>query len=188
MHKPKYANVASTVQNLEIKQQQSNQLVKTLLRQQNSPADDKEKIERQERTCIIRKPKDPNIRDARDIRRVIYNKYKDANISKARNCAGGSILLEFDDAPSAQKMIDQWDKTLFGGNEGIVKHQPRHTAGLIKQVEYLSEEEITKEIKENYQDVHVELFKRQGRFIGTVKITFKDEASLKTAIQNNSSG
>ena len=81
-------------------------------------------------------------------------------------------------------MITLWDKTLFGGNEGIVKRQPQHTAGLIKQVEHLPEEQIIEEINEAYPNARVELFKKQGRFIGTVKIIFKDEESLNKALEN----
>ena len=77
-----------------------------------------------------------------------------------------------------------WDKTLFGGNDGVSKQQPRHTAGLIKQVERLPEQEIIDEIVESYPDARVELFKKQGRFTGTVKVMFKDENSLQQAMEN----
>ena len=114
----------------------------------------------------------------------MYNKYRNPGIKHTRPCVGGSILIEFESKEAADTMIRNWDKNLFGGNEGISKHQPRHTAGLIKQVERLPEEDIIAEIKEYYPDAHLECFKNNDRFTGTVKITFKDEESLKNAIEN----
>ena len=87
-----------------------------------------------------------------------------------------------DDAEKVPELIENWDKTLFGGNKGIVQYKPKHTAGLIKQVERLEEEEINEEIQNQFPGCHIELFKQNNRFTGTVKISFPNEEILQQAI------
>ena len=81
-------------------------------------------------------------------------------------------------------ILTAWDNNLFGGNDGIVKHQPKHTAGILKHVENLPEKDIDNAIKQEYPEARVELFKKRERFTGTVKVILKDEDTLKRAIQN----
>ena len=88
-----------------------------------------------------------------------------------------------DEEEKVSELIENWDTTLFGGNKGIVRYKPKHTAGLIKQVERLEEEEINEEIKNQFPDCHIELFKKNSRFTGTVKINFPNEELLQQAIQ-----
>ena len=93
----------------------------------------------------------------------MHNKCRNPGIKHTKPFAGGggSIFIEFESSDAAEMMIEIWDKNLFGGNEGIFKHQPRHTAVFIKQVERLSEEDIIEEIRECYPDAHVECFKKK---------------------------
>ena len=157
--------------------------IKSLVNQ-NKQSENKDKVEKQARTLIVRRPKDHKIRSSTDIRSAISAKYRNSCIKHTRPCVGGSLLIEFANAEEAENVMVNWDKTLFGGNDGVSKQQPRHTAGLIKQVERLPEQEIIDEIVESYPDARVELFKKQGRFTGTVKVMFKDENSLQQAMEN----
>ena len=157
-------------------------LVKAVLNQ-TKPVENPEDLERQGRTCIVKKPRDENIKNSRDIRKAMNIKYKEVVLRQARNTVGGSILLEFENATAADNIIAAWDKQLFGGNEGIVKLTPRHTAGIIKQVEDRDEELIKNEIVAQFPGSHIELFKKAERFTGTVKIIFKDEDTLNKAME-----
>ena len=179
-----YADTLESNMNaIGLQQRKSNEMVKVLLNKSKQTAKP-EDIEKQERTCIVRKPKDPNVRDSRDIRKEINKKFPDVIIKKARNTAGGSILIEFEDAGTANNIIEDWDENLFGGNTGIVKHKPQHTAGIVKEVEELDENEIKEEkIMAQFPDSHIELFKREDRFTGTIKIIFKNEETLNNARQ-----
>ena len=56
---------------MDLQQKKGNEMVKALLQKSNQTANP-EDIEKQDRTCIVRKPRDPNIRNSRDIRKVIY--------------------------------------------------------------------------------------------------------------------
>ena len=179
---PEYAAIVGKVNDLNQNQKQGNQLMKTML-SRNKMEEDPEKMEKEERTCIILKPKDPNLRDSRDIKAAFSAKYPLVHIPKARNTVGGSILLEFGDAASAKKIMNQWDKTLFGGNEGIRGYKVKHTAGIIKQVEDLPENEIQDAIKQDFPEAHLEFFRKNGRVTGTVKILFDKEEALNQAIQ-----
>ena len=165
-----------------LQQRKGNEMVKALLHK-SKQTDDPAEIEKQERICIVRKPTDSNVRSSRDIRKVINNKFPGMVMRQARNTVGGSILIEFDDEDSANHVIQDWDVNLFGGNAGIVKYRPQHTAGIIKQVEDLEETQIEQEIKAQFPDSRIELFTREDRFTGTVKIIFKNEGVLNKAIQ-----
>ena len=60
-----------------------------------------------------------------------------------------------------------------------------NTAGIIKHVvDDISPENIEKDIKEQFPDAEVELFRRKsdGRFLGTVKVDFKDRTVLENAM------
>ena len=111
------------------------------------------------------------------------NRYEGLIIRNTRNTVGGSILVEFDDEDEAEKMMKNWDKDLFGGNEGLIRYKPQNTSGILKQVEKLDEDEILEEIEDQYQISHVELFKKEERFTGTVKVIFKDEENLERALK-----
>ena len=103
----------------------------------------------------------------------------------ARTTAGGSIKIEFDDIKAGEGVQKNWKKTLFGGNEGIKNVSTIRSAGIIKDV-FLdeSEDEIEAEILSKYPDAKCDFFKRQNRFTGTIKITFKNEKELQNAIEN----
>ena len=102
-----------------------------------------------------------------------------------RTTAGGSIKIEFDDVKAGEEVQKNWKKTLFGGNEGIKNVSNIRSAGIIKDVILNeSEEEIEEEILKKYPDAKCEFFKRQNRFTGTIKISFKDEKALQNAIES----
>ena len=177
-----YADIATNVKDLRQDQRHGNKLMENMMKQ-NKTREDPDKIEKEAKTCIVLKPRDPKIRQSRDIKAAFSKRYPLIHLQKAINTVGGSILLEFDDKDTASKIIEDWDKTLFGGNEGIKGYKIKHTAGLIKQVENLSEQEIQDSIKQDYPDAFIELFQRNNRFTGTVKISFKNEESLNQALQ-----
>ena len=180
---PKYSDMANNLKAIERKQQESSRLAKAILNQ-TKPPDSPEELEKQARTCIVRKPNDPNIRNSHDIREAMRKKYgREICIKHTRNTVGGSILLEFVDVDTAEEIIETWDKNLFGGNEGIGKLQPRHTAAIIKQVSRQDEDITKNEIEGQFPGARIEFFKKGTKFIGTIKIIFKDEESLKAAIE-----
>ena len=135
LNQPSYSRMASSIKSLV---------------NQNNQSENKDKIEKQARTLIVRRPKDHKIRSSTDIRSAISAKYRNSCIKHTRPCVGGSLLIEFANAEEAENVMINWDKTLFGGNDGVSKQQPRHTAGLIKQVERLPEQEIIDEIEKDF--------------------------------------
>ena len=185
---PAYSQIASKIENkiedIGKNQKEGNKLAKAILNQ-TKPSDTPEELERQARILVVRKPNAPDIRSSGDIREHFNKRYGPSFIIKhTRNTVGGSILLEFADIEMANKIMNSWDKKLFGGNEGVSKLQPRHTAGIIKQVSKSYENDIIDEIKEQFPQSHIELFRKDKKFTGTVKIIFKDEDSLKKAIES----
>lgn len=60
------------------------------------------------------------------------------------------------------------------------------TSGIVKHVyqEEASEEQVKEHILETYPVSDVELFKRNGNFTGTMKITFKTRKDLLDAMEN----
>ena len=74
---------------------------------------------------------------------------------------------------------------MFGGNEGIKNITNIRAAGIITHV-ILEEsiEEIEAEILHKYPGTKCEFFKKDNKFTGTIKISFKDEKTLQDAIEN----
>ena len=112
-------------------------------------------------------------------------RYEGTIIRNARTTAAGSILIEFDETNVNNAVVANWDNTLFGGNSGLVRCDQSKPAGIIKHVyDEVSDEDLIEEIKNNYPDTESELFKKNDVFIGTIKITFKDDAALEEAKTN----
>ena len=79
------------------------------------------------------------------------------------------------------------DKDLFGGNAGAYKANERTPTGIIKHVyqQQKTEEEIEDEIHEKYPDTECDFFKKKdGEFMGIIKVKFKQENDLNDAITN----
>ena len=120
-----------------------------------------------ERTVLIRKYKDKEIRNNMNIRKCINEHYKGVVIRNARTTAGGSILIEFDDKETADTVKATWDKDLFGGNAGAYKANERNPTGIIKHVYHeKSEKEFEQEIQQVYPEAKCELFMKEDRFMG----------------------
>ena len=159
------------------------------------------KTERDERTRVVIKPLDVKIVSSRNIKSAINKRYKDEDIFLV-NCfapAGGSFVLEMESKEMAEKLDGIWDTTLFSGNKGLKKLSSvtENCIGVIKDIEDagITEEELVAEIKDQLPleaDSVVEVFKtynrrtRKKEFTGTVKMTFKDRASLVEATKSRS--
>ena len=77
---------------------------------------------------------------------------------------------------------------LFGGNEGIVSPETLHTSGNIKHVyEEVEESELVDNINNRYNVSNVELFQRDNKYTGTLKVTFK-ERNAKHVVADNIQG
>ena len=94
-------------------------------------------------------------------------------------------MIEFDDKKAAEEVHKNWNKSLFGGNEGMKNVNAIRSSGIIKHV-FLDEsiEDIEDEISRIYPETKCEFFKRDNKFTGTIKISFKDDKSLQTAIES----
>ena len=108
-------------------------------------------------------------------------------LSNARTTAGGSMLLEFDDKPTADRVKQNWRKTTFGGNAGVVTIKENPPAGIIKNVfvedEEKTDDDIINEVKRKYPDSEVDLFQKDDEFSGIIKIIFNNDAELETALE-----
>ena len=145
----------------------------------------KEKEDRDQRTYLVLAYKDKNIISSAHIKRELNSHYPGVAIRNTRTTAGGSILIEFDNKTAGEEVQQNWKKSMFGGNKGMKNVKSIRSSGIIKHV-FLDEtiEDIETEIVNNYPDTKCEFFKRDGRFTGCIKITFKDEKSLQAAIEN----
>ena len=153
---------------------------------------DEEKLkEKNDRTLIIQKYSDPAARKKNAIRQVIRKEYPGVKIELARTTPGGSILVEFEDKDTAENVKKNWNKNLFGGNQGVLTKKTNPPAGIVKNVltqniedEEMSDEEIISEIKATFPNAEIDLFKRDNRFTGTLKIQFNTEEELQRAIES----
>ena len=159
--------------------QKANILVEKLSNQ-NVASNPEQIKEKAERTRIVMKPMDVNIKNSKDIRKQLNKDFPGVVIRNARSTPGGSILIEFDDKESAAKVENEWKEELFGNNSGLIKYGKNRSAGIIRHVYVDSNEnEIKEEIKSNYPDVTPELFKKNNRFTGTIKINCNNEETLQ---------
>ena len=160
-------------------------ILKEVVKQQE-PERNKEMKIREERTRIIRQPKNKALKNSREIRKEINKHYPRTLIRNCRTTAGGSILIELDDKKDAEEFESKWDTSFCGGNAGLVKPGQTHSA-LIKYVDLnYTEDEIKKSITSQYTGTFVELFKKgpDRLFTGTVKITFQNKNQFELALVN----
>ena len=139
------------------------------------------------RSRIVLKPMDAKIRNSPDIRREFNKHHQGVIIEHCRITAGGSVLFEFQDSKTAEEVEKGWSKEYFGGNVGMRTPGNTNTAGVIKHVfDDVSEDVIKEDISKQYPGSEIELFKRQsdGKFLGTIKVDFKDRQKLQDAIEN----
>ena len=84
-------------------------------------------------------------------------------------------------------MKNNWNKDLYGGNKGVVTTNDNPPAGIVKNVAKptrnngQTEEKIIDEIKVVYPNANVDLFKRNDKFTGTIKIEFSSEEEYEKA-------
>ena len=136
-------------------------------------------------TRIILKPKSVDIRNSKDLRKKFNEYFPQILLNHARICVGGSYALEFENEAAAILVTEQWNKDHFAGNAGIVKLTDKNRTGIVKFVyDDLEVEDIKTDIKDKYPDVEYELFMKGGEFTGMIKVTFKDEAQLRSVITN----
>ena len=162
---------------------QTNQLVRSQIRKSDEALIE-EAIERNKKTRIVRKPKDVNIRNSKNLRTKFCELYPNILLRQARISASESFVLEFDDDESVKHVEDTWDVAHFEGNSGLVKIDEHKSTGLVKFVYNQDEEEVIADIEEKYPDVKYELFKKEDAFTGMIKVTFNNEEELKAAITN----
>ena len=134
---------------------------------------------------IVLKPNDVNIRNSKSLRKQFNEHFPQVILKHARISAGGSYVFEFDEEEAANDVEQHWSKNHFAGNAGIVKMTDRNLTGLVKFVyDDLEEEDIINSIIDNYPGCKYELFKKDEEFTGMIKVTFRDETELNTAITN----
>ena len=107
-------------------------------------------------------------------------------VTEARITAGGSYYLEFEKLEDAQKVQQNWKEEYLGGNSGMVSVGENNRTGMVKFVHHrdISEQDIEQSIKANYPESRYELFKKGDKFLGLIKVTFKDERQLEEVLEN----
>ena len=187
--KPSYSNVFQQ-DKLQAKVNSTNRLVKSLAQQKEPTEDSEETKQRKERTIIVKKYMDPKVRNSPDIRQPLYDEYPGIVIRNARTTVGGSLLVELDNKETVERVKNNWNKNLYGGNDGAVDIKNNPPAGIVKNIsrkvldEFTSEEDLINEIKSSYPDVKVDLFKRNDKFTGTLKIEFNTEEEYQRAVND----
>ena len=147
----------------------------------NNPEEEKN---RQDRTVVVKHYGDKKTRTAGDIKKQINEEFPLTAIRKARTTPGGSIVIEFDDKETADRVEKSWKNSLFGGNRGLMRGNKPRNAGIIKHVNSdRTIEEMEEEIKNSY-DCEVEFFKKKDRFTGTIKIKFNNGDEYQNALSN----
>ena len=184
---PSYSVAAS--KNLLSKVIDTNRMLNNFSRPKQLVITDEEKKTKNDRTLIVKEYLDINIRSSKDIRKAINKKFQGEVIRNARTTVGGSLLVEFDDKETADRIKENWSNTLFGGNKGVVKIKENPPAGIIKNVwqdEETTEDDIIEEIKSTYPDSKIDLFhnKATNLFTGTVKVEFEDDNQLEIAMSD----
>ena len=184
-HAKSYSSALASKQ-LESSVKNTHEMVKSLTsRKENTNNTDVK--EKNDRTRIVRKPLDKEIRNSSNIRKLFNREFPAVVIRNCRTTAGGSILIEFDSNTDAENIQTRWKKEFFGGNQGMEKidHGRNMNIGIIKHVyteEDEDEEAVASDVEENYPGAKAELFTRpDGTFMHTIKVTFRDEDQMKTA-------
>ena len=140
-----------------------------------------------ERTRIVVRSENTNIRDSRDIRKEFNKHYNGIVIKHCRLTALGSIMFEFDDEKTAKDVEDAWSTAYFGGNKGMKVPGTNNTVGIVKYVyDDWTEEQMTEGILEHYPDAECEFFKRKSdnSFMGMIKVDFKSRETLLKVIND----
>ena len=142
-------------------------------------------LENSKTTLIVRQPKNKELINSYMIRKAFYKDYKNIPMKAAIVTAGGSIRLQFQDEETRDEVLKNWNKTVLGGNEGAVKPSVGKKIGLLKEVDKdLEKEFITSEINKAYPDTETDLFMKNGKFMGVIKLTFKDQTAYDEAKKN----
>ena len=164
----------------------SKKIVQQLQTSKTNTMKTEETEERNKRTILVRKPADINITNSKHIRSQFNKKHPGMIIQNCRITAGGSFKIELDIEEEAESLRANWSTELFGGNEGKVSQETLHTSGIIKHVyEEVEESELVDNIQwSRYNVSNVELFKRDNKFTGTLKVTFKERKDLVDAIND----
>ena len=160
------------------------QIVKALAGKNTPTNVEKEaKIQRDACTLIVKKPLSRDIRNSEDIRKSVGAAYGDVVMRHARTTPGGSIRIEFQNKEDADKVAGDWKDTLFGGNSGVLRPGKTIYPGIIRNVyKSTTAEEVETGVKAVYPNAECDIFKREGKFSGTVKVLFKSEEDLKAAM------
>ena len=133
----------------------------------------------QNRTLIVKQYQDKNIRNSESIRAPIRENFPGVVIRNARTTPGGAILIEFDNENTAENIAKNWKQDIFGGNKGVMRGNVPRTAGIVKHVwDHRTEEEIEEELRANYPCKEVTFFKKNGKYIGIIKVIFNTPEDL----------
>ena len=120
-----------------------------------------------------------------DLRKEFNSKFPDIALKSALATANGSIKLEFDSNEIREEVITKWDSNIFGGNGGIRKSTINLSIGIIKGINTEENtDDIIEDIQKAYPDTTVDLFKKNHKFTGTVKLIFKDHQSYMKAVND----
>ena len=161
----------------------TNEMVRNQMRNANN--NEADTTERNKKTRIVRKPKDVNIRNSKDLRKQFNQYFPEVILRRAVISAGGSYVLEFEDEAGANQVQQDWNNDHFAGNSGIVKLDEPNSTGIVKFVyDDIADNVIEAEIEQNYPGCVYELFRKHDQFTGMIKVTFKDEDELNNAIAN----
>jgi hypothetical protein len=160
------------------------------LNKMSTSSNEKEEKEKKERTRIVLKPLDKDLRNSAAVRKATNKALPGVAIRNCRITVGGSILLEFNDADTAQDVDRKWKPSIFGGNNGLKIPGEGNTFGIVKHVydDTLRQDEMEQEIITQYDGATCEFFtKGDGSdkvFTGIIKIDFKERNKLEAAMSS----
>ena len=176
--------LAAAMKKLEKQVNENNKHVRNHIK--NSDASKQEKEKENKLTRIVVKPLNRNIKNSRELREEFNKHFPDVHVVLARISAGGSFVFVFETEEGANEVQSNWSKNFFGGNSGLNKINESNKIGIVKYAfcDGYSEEEIGEEIEENYPGVKYELFKKEGKYTGMIKIVFNDDTELNETVAN----
>ena len=162
-----------------------NKIVINQNRNQRSETSAINQAEKNERSLIVKKYMDKNIRNSRDIRKKVSEEFNGVAIRNARTTVGGSILLEFENKDAADKVKQDWKPTMFGGNKGVVNLKEEPPAAFIKHVyQDISVDDIKSQVEAQCPNSEAEPFRKNQKFTGSIKVSFKSNEDFEAAKDN----
>ena len=145
----------------------------------------KKRLENIKTTLIVQKPKNKELTNSYMIRKAFYKDHKNTPMKAGIVTASGSIKLQFQDEETRDKVLQNWTKNSLGGNEGAVIPSFGRKIGIIKEVDKdLDRECIIEEVTKAYPGTEIDIFMKNGKSMGIIKLTFKDQDGYDAAKKN----